>query len=129
MQRVLDLAAATATPSDPLTLLLQYGVLGIFAVLLIIYTRGSIAREREKSDAAEKQVKELNEFIRQELLPKQVEATVLHKQVAEVLEEAVKLITEMKIRDSILRQDHGQSTRRGRASLSEPPEGDDRDVR
>lgn len=109
MQRIVDLAAASATPTDPLQMLLQYGVLGIFAVLLIVYTRGSIAREREKSDQASQQAKELNEFIRNELLPKQVEANLLHKQVAEVLEEAIKLITEMKIRDSIRRGDDGSS--------------------
>ena len=73
-------------------------------MLLIVYTRGSIAREREKSDQAAQQVNELNVFIRDELLPKQVEAALLHKQVAEVLEEAIQLITEMKIRDNIARQ-------------------------
>lgn len=107
MQRLYELAVAASTPSDPLTLLLQYGVLGIFAVLLIMYTRGSINREREKGDRAEATVKELNDFIRNELLPKQVETTILHKQVAEVLEEAIQLITEMKIRDNINRQDQG----------------------
>lgn len=112
MQRILSLAEAAAEV-DPLPTLLQYGVLGVFAVLLVIYTRGSIARERAKSDAAEMQVQELNNFIRSELLPKQVEATLLHKQVAEVLEEAVQLITEMKVRDSISRQDDGRGGRRG----------------
>lgn len=108
--------AATTEPSDPLALLLQYGVLGIFAVLMILYTRGSINREREKGDKAEAQVKELNDFIRSELLPKQVEATLHYKQVAEVLEEAVQLITEMKIRDNINRQlpPPGQSLPYGR---------------
>jgi hypothetical protein len=105
MQPLYELAAAAATSGDPLQLLLQYGVLGIFAVLLILYTRGSITREREKGDRAEAQVKELNDFIRNELLPKQIEAATLHKQVAEVLEEAIQLITEMKIRDNIARQD------------------------
>ncbi len=99
--------------TDPLQMLLQYGVLGIFAVLLIMYTRGSIAREREKSDQAAQQVQELNTFIRGELLPKQVEATLLHKQVAEVLEEAIHLITEMKIRENI-RQDSGNPPFGGR---------------
>jgi len=85
-----------AAPTDPLQLLLQYGVLGIFAVLLIIYTKGSIQRERDRADRAEHQVKELNDFIRNELLPKQVEATILHKQVADVLGEAVQLISDIK---------------------------------
>lgn len=98
-------AAEAAASSDPLQLLLQYGVLGIFAVLLILYTRGSIAREREKSDQAATQVSELNDFIRSELLPKQVEAALLHKQVAEVLEEAIQIIAESKLRDRISRED------------------------
>ena len=91
--------AAESAPTDPLQLLLQYGVLGIFAVLLIIYTKGSIQRERDRADRAEVQVKELNDFIRSELLPKQVEATILHKQVADVLGEAVHLISELKYID------------------------------
>lgn len=105
-------AEGEASASDPLTLLLQYGVLGIFAVLLILYTRGSIAREREKYDRSEAQVKELNDFIRADLLGKQVEAALLYKQVAEVLEEAIQLITEMKIRDGVGR-DQINRNRRG----------------
>lgn len=115
MESLVHLAAeaAEATSGDPITLLLQYGVLGIFAVLMIMYTRGSISRERDKGDRAEAQVKELNDFIRNELLPKQVEATILHKQVAEVLEEAIQLITEMKYRDGVSRSDQPTRSRRG----------------
>lgn len=91
--------AAEAAATDPMAMLLQYGVLGIVAVLLIIYTRGSIARDRERADKAEAQVRELNDFIRNELLPKQVESTILHKQVAEVLADAVKVISEIKYLD------------------------------
>ncbi len=99
----MDLLAAAADAGDPLSLLLQYGVLGVFAALLVIYARGSITRERERGDQAAQQVTELNDFIRNEMLPKQTEATLLHKQVAEVLEEAIQLLTEMKIRDSLQR--------------------------
>lgn len=113
MQGVYAVAATAAQTGDPLQMLLQYGVLGIFAVLLIVYTRGSITRERDKGDRAEAQVKELNDFIRNELLPKQIEAAALHRQVAEVLEEAIQLITEMKIRDHINRQDPGPPFRGG----------------
>jgi len=131
MLRIEDLVLASSpSATDPVGALLQYGVLGIFAALMIMYTRGSIAREREKSDQAAQQAKELNEFIRNELLPKQVEAALLHKQVADVLEEAIQLITEMKIRDSILRQDKGNppsGPRRGRAAEVGPPGGGDRD--
>jgi hypothetical protein len=93
------IAAAAADGGDPLTVLLQYGVLGVFAVLLIIYAKSSITREQQRTERAEQQVQELNEFIRTELLPKQVEATLLHQQVAEVLGEAVELIAEIKIID------------------------------
>jgi hypothetical protein len=111
--------AASADTSDPLLMLVQYGALGVIVILLVLYTRGSVTRERERTDRAEAQVKELNDFIRAELLPKTVAATDLHKQVAEVLEEAIQLITEMKVRDNILRTDQkpneptSQRTRRG----------------
>lgn len=98
-------AAAAADTSDPLLTLVQYGALGVIVILLVLYTRGSLSRERERTDRAEAQVKELNDFIRGELLPKTVAATDLYKQVAEVLEEAIQLITEMKVRDSIRRTD------------------------
>lgn len=101
-------AATEAASTDPLQLLLQYGVLGIFAVLLIIYTRGSITRERDKYDQAQAQVDKLNEYIRTEMMPKQVETALLQKQVAEALEQAVQIIQEMKIRESIARQPHHQ---------------------
>lgn len=95
---------AAATEPDFLSPLLQYGVLGIFAGLLIIYTRGTISRERAKYDQAQEQIDKLNEFIRTELLPKQVETALLHKSVVEGLEQAVQIITEMKIRESIKRE-------------------------
>lgn len=104
--------AAAADTSDPLLILVQYGALGVIVILLVIYTRGSVTRERERTDRAEIQVKDLNDFIRGELLPKTVAATDLYKQVAEVLEEAIQLITEMKVRDSIRRTD---------ANSPEPP--------
>lgn len=94
---MLLLRLAADTTGDPIGMLLQYGVLGIFAALLIVYAKGSISREQERTERAEQQVKELNEFVRNELLPKQVEATLLHQQVAEVLGEAVELIAEIKI--------------------------------
>lgn len=92
-------AAQVADGGDPMAVLLQYGVLGVFAVLLIIYAKSSITREQERTERAEQQVKELNEFIRTELLPRQVEATLVGQQVAEVLGEAVEIIAEIKFID------------------------------
>lgn len=106
-----ELAAATAVDgTDPLTSLVQYGALGVIVILLVVYTRGSVARERERSDKAEARLEERDNFIRNELLPRQVEATMMYKQVAEVLEDAIQLITEMKIRDSIRHQDPPDSS-------------------
>lgn len=106
--QLLELAEAASTSTDPLSSLVQYGALGVIVILLVIYTRGSVARERERSDKAEAKLEERDNFIRNELTPKQIEATMMYKQVAEVLEEAIQLITEIKIRDSIRRQDSGQ---------------------
>lgn len=128
MQRLIVLAGEATTdvtPNDPWQIFLQYGVLGAVVVLLILYTRGSITREREKADQvtqrereradqAMSQVDQLNDYIRSEMLPKQVESSILHKQVAEVLEQAIQIITEMKIRDNVRRQDgHSGEDRRG----------------
>lgn len=95
--------AAETTP-DFVSPFLQYGILGVFAGLLVVFTRGSITREREKYDQAQAQIDKLNEFIRTELLPKQVETALLHKQVAEALEQAVNVITEMRIRENVRRE-------------------------
>lgn len=93
----MDIIRLAADGGDPVGMLAQYGVLGVFAILLILYAKSSIAREQDRTERAEQQVRELNEFVRNELLPKQVEATLLHQQVAEVLGEAVELIAEIKI--------------------------------
>lgn len=92
-------ADTPAVALDPASLLLVYGPLGLIAGLLMMYARSTVRREHEKADAAEQQVKELNDFIRNELLPKQVEATILHKQVADVLGDAVRVISDLKYRD------------------------------
>jgi hypothetical protein len=92
---ILHLAAEAG--GDPLGVLLQYGPLGAFAILLILYTKSSITREQQRTERCEQQVKELNDYIRSELLPKQVQATLLHQQVAEVLAEAVEIIAGVKM--------------------------------
>ncbi len=97
--------AAEAASADPLSALLQYGVLGIVVVLLILYVRTSIKRENDRADKAEQQVQDLNAFIRAELLPKQVEQTLMYKQVTEVLEETVRQLSEAKVREEVLREE------------------------
>lgn len=100
-----SLAAATgADTSDPVLMLVQYGALGVIVILLVMYTRGSVTRERQRTDKAEQQVDKLNEYIRGELLPKMGEANSTYKEVSEVLAEAIKLITEMKVRDNVRRE-------------------------
>lgn len=104
--------AADSVSADPLNYIVQLGILGPFIAILIVYTRNSIKREQERTERAEAQVRELNELIRSEFLPKQVEATILYKQVAEVLGDAVQIISEIKYRD----RDSGSDpprTRRG----------------
>lgn len=90
---------ADSVTTNPLTYIVQLGILGPFLAILIVHTRNSIKREQDRADRAEAQVKELNDLIRSELLPKQVEATILYKHVTEVLADAVQIISEMKYRD------------------------------
>ena len=119
MQHAMFWAAAGADTTDPVLALVQYGALGVIVILLVIYTRGSVTRERQRTDKAEQQVDKLNGYIRGELLPKMGESASLYKQVSEVLEEAIQLITEMKVRANIRREDPPgsdattQRTRRG----------------
>ncbi len=87
---------ATKASTDPLSLLLNWGPLGAIAVLLIIRDQTAAKRDRERVDKAEATVRELNDFIRTELLPKQAESTFVYKQVAEVLQDAINLISAIK---------------------------------
>ncbi len=48
--------------------LAQYGVLGIFSILLIVFARTSYRRETDRADRLEAENVKLNDFIRKEVV-------------------------------------------------------------
>lgn len=47
----------------------QYGVLGVFAILLIIFARTSYKRETDRSDRLETEITRLNAWIQDKAIP------------------------------------------------------------
>ena len=61
--------------TDPLSSLMQYGVLGIFSVLLIIFGRSLIKREQDRADRLDEEVTRLNNLIQEKTIPALLSAT------------------------------------------------------
>jgi hypothetical protein len=55
--------------------LAQYGVLGIFAVILIFFAKGAHQRERDRADRLEEENKRLNTAIQDKVIPALESAT------------------------------------------------------
>jgi hypothetical protein len=66
---------ATADPGTDLSLLAQYGVLGVFALLLILFAKTSYKRETDRSDRLEAEVLRLNNLIQEKAIPALASAT------------------------------------------------------
>ena len=67
--------AAETTDSAGFGILLQYGVLGVFATLLVIFARISYRREIDRADRLEKEVVRLNSTIQDKVIPALESAT------------------------------------------------------
>lgn len=65
----MNFAVAAATSSDPYTGLLNYGVLGFLAVILIAFARAAYKRETARADAAEAREQIANASIIRDVLP------------------------------------------------------------
>lgn len=61
--------------ADPLSSLVQYGVLGIFAALLVMFGRSLVKREQERADAVQAENLRLNQLIQDKTIPALVTAT------------------------------------------------------
>lgn len=92
-----SLAAALADSASGLDIsgFAQYGVLGIVVVLLIGYARGQVNREKERTDKAEARVKELEDWLRGDYLPKIERSNSLYTLAADVLQKALTQLTEL----------------------------------
>lgn len=71
-----DVIAAAADMSDVnVGVLAQYGVLGVFAMLLVWFARGAHQRERDRADRLEDETRRLNEAIQERVIPALTSAT------------------------------------------------------
>jgi len=55
--------------ADPTSPLVQYGVLGVLAALLIAFARSAYQREARRADELEKELRRLNDDMRERLVP------------------------------------------------------------
>lgn len=81
-------AAAGTGPDADLGILAQYGVLGVFAVVLLLFARISYRRETERADRLEAEVIRLNNLIIDRAVPALTAA-------AQAAEEATHLMREL----------------------------------
>jgi hypothetical protein len=68
-----------------LGVLAQYGVLGVFAVLLIVFAKVSYRRETDRSDRLEQEVVRLNNLIIERVIPALSSATNVVEDATELL--------------------------------------------
>jgi hypothetical protein len=69
------LAAATDGDGPNYAVLGQYGVLGVFAVLLVWFAKFMIGRETTRADRLEAEVVRLNNVIQEKVIPALMSAT------------------------------------------------------
>lgn len=81
------LSEATSAPVN-LGVLAQYGVLGIFAIILLLFAKLSYKRETDRSDRLEAEVTRLNNLIIERAIPALTSA-------AQAAEEATRLLRDM----------------------------------
>jgi hypothetical protein len=81
--------AVPALAADPGTVdvstFAQYGVLGVFAVILLWFARGSYQREIQRADRLEEENRKLNAAIQDRVLPVLMSATNAAQESAELL--------------------------------------------
>lgn len=73
---------------DPAGNLYQYGAIGVFAVLLVFFAFSAIKRERDRTDRAEQELRELNAAMREEVIPVLTQATNAIVRVTDTMAEA-----------------------------------------
>lgn len=83
----MHLASGTAGGGIDLSILAQYGVLGVFAVLLIIFANSTYRREVARADRLESEVLRLNALIQEKHIPALEAAAHALKEATEVMRE------------------------------------------
>lgn len=80
------LAAATSDSSSfDISVLAQYGVLGVFAILLVVFANSTYRRETTRADRLEAEVLRLNALIQEKHIPALEAAAHALKEATEVM--------------------------------------------
>lgn len=81
--------AALAADSDgvDVAVLGQYGVLGVFAILLILFARVSYKRETDRSDRLELENARLNQWVQEKAIPALLSSARANEDSQELLKE------------------------------------------
>lgn len=77
--------AADSGGAGDMGVLAQYGVLGIFAILLILFAKTSYKRETDRADRLEQEVLRLNNLIIERVIPALTSATNAVEDATELL--------------------------------------------
>jgi hypothetical protein len=80
-----SLAAGDVVSSFNPDVLLQYGVLGVFAILLVWFAKVAYSRETERADRLEAEVIRLNTLIQDKNIPALVSATNAIRDATEII--------------------------------------------
>jgi hypothetical protein len=86
--------AAEASGTDPSVVLLQYGAIGAFTVVLLAFAASAIKRERERADRAEEQLRELHTLMRTDVIPVLVKVSEGFARVTDTLADAAAALRE-----------------------------------
>lgn len=81
---LIRLAAAGADNLD-LSVFAQYGVLGVFAAMLVWFAKGAHQRERDRADRLEEENKRLNSLIVDRVIPTLTDATAAAKEAGKLM--------------------------------------------
>jgi len=78
--------AADAATGVDIGVLAQYGVLGIFAAMLVWFAKGAHQRERDRADRLEEETRRLNSLIADRVIPALNSASKASEESAQLLQ-------------------------------------------
>lgn len=92
---------AQESASDPLSALLQYGVLGIFAAVLLWLARSLLKREQDRADKVQADNDKLQSYFVDKVIPQMSETTNILKQAVDIM---AQILRQKSIEDEIRRR-------------------------
>lgn len=78
------------------TTLSQYGVLGIFAILMITFIRTMYKRETDRADSLAQENRDLHEYMREKVIPALISVTATMEDASTLLVEMHAIVRELR---------------------------------